>query len=284
MAKEFLHQEFEVAQAGAGIKEGSRGSRIGKVFMTSFFVSSILLTVGAVAFTIIFFISMVDGSSMMLTLNAAYFDPSNKEVYDHVLVNRYIKPKKGDIIVVRHYWNPPVYDKKGKLVEMEYFIKRLIAVENDRVRFEKLGTNDYYSTIVNDKIIDEAYLDFQKFGLGKMTTYGDNIYNYLEHKTPPLITNFVPFHDRCVKENKDPDSISFGKYEIVVPKGEVFFLGDNRGNDPNRQPSYDCTAFGPQPAKYIEGVAVDIIKDKETIADYVWRKVKLFFSFKWLFG
>jgi len=277
MEKEFLHQELEVAQAGADIKENTGWRRAGRIFATSIFAFSILLTISAVVFTVVFFISEVEGASMMLTLNPTYKE--NPKAKDHVLVNRYSTPKPGDVIVVRHYWQP--WQEQYKKNKMEYFVKRLIAVEGQRVRFNKYGEFpiDTYKTVVDDIEIAEPYLD----GFwGKMTGYGRRIYDYLEKNNDKgfASTALVPFHDRCVFQNSET-----GKWEIVVPKGEIFFMGDQRGfDDPIIRPSYDCTSFGPQPAEYVEGVSVDTIRSDVTMPQYVWSKIQEFFSFKWLFG
>lgn len=281
MGKDFIHQELEVAQAGADIKEGSRGRRIGKILTTSFFSTSILLTICAIVFTIVFFVSEVVGSSMMLTLNASY-RPDNKNVRDSVLVNKFVEPKRGDVIVLKHTWAQTT----SKAGTTEYFIKRLIAVGGDRVHFNRYGdgtlTKPYtYKTVVNDKEIDEWYLDNVHWGV--MAFYGANIYEYINGRPRPNPTgDFVPFRTRSIKFNEDN-----GKYEIYVKPGEIFFMGDNRGSAnqtdwDNNMHSYDCTSFGPQSKSVIEGVSADIIRHKESIPNYIWRKTKQFFRFKWL--
>lgn len=300
MSKDFIHQELEVAQAGADIKEGSRGGRIGKILTTSFFSASILMTVCAVVFTIIFFVSEVVGCSMMLTLNPSYRKIDNENVRDSVLVNKFIEPKRGDVIVLKHTWGATT----SKAGETEYFIKRLIAVGGDRVHFNRyhgtyetpgdicddptcLLNHPTYKTVVNDQEINEWYLD--KVHWGKMRFYGANIYAHVNGKTRPYTTNdFVPFFNRSIHINEDETSPSYGKYEIFIKSGEIFFMGDNRGGDSivdwnNNMFSYDCTSFGPQPRSVIEGVSVNIIRDDESIPQYIWEKTKQFFSFKWLF-
>jgi len=299
MEKDFIHQELEVAQAGADVKEGSRGGRIGKILTTTFFSTSILLTVSAIIFTIIFFISVVSGSSMMLTLNSDYRKGDNENVHDSVLMNKFITPKRGDVIIVKHIWGPTT----SKAGEKDNLIKRLIAVGGDRVHFNRyhnvngelisctaalcpaMPGSHQYKTVVNDKEIDEWYLDDVHWGI--MAFYGDNIYNYINYGKRPPTPDFVPFNN-SIRANNDTASPSFGKREIFIEKGEIFFMGDNRGSasaidwDKNMH-SYDCTAFGPVSRSTIEGVRVDTIWDGESIPNYIWRKVKQFFRFKWLF-
>lgn len=286
MSKEFLHQEFEVAQAGADIKEGSRWGRVGKVFTSIFFSFSIFLTIGAVIFTVIFFISIVEGSSMMVTLNADYIYPGvlpENNIKDSVLVNRTLKPNYADIIVVKHIWGEEGKhcNPKKEPGKEEFFIKRVIGLEGDKISFNRYGAgtsgNPYtYKTVRNGEEIDEWYLVDEKFGL--MFDYGQHIYEYLNGGTPTSQL-FVPFGD-CITENPET-----GVREIVVPAGHIFFMGDNRGGkDWYSLSSYDCTAFGPQAITLVEGVVVDRIDHLETIPQYAWRKFLEFFSFKWLFG
>lgn len=297
MEKDFIHQELEVAQAGADIKEGSRGGRIGKVVATSFFSVSILLTICAVIFTIVFFVSEVFGSSMMLTLNRDWRQ-DNRDISEHVLVNRFIEPRRGDIVVLQHTWGPTT----SRAGQREHFIKRVIAVGGDRVRFNRyhdLGGGNLelcvnpaclpssfvathiYRTVVNDIEIDEYYLDDVHWGI--MAFYGDNIYEYINGRQRPHQTNdFIPFRSRSVMFNGANQ-----RYEIFVEADEVFVMGDNRGSanradwDKNMH-SYDSTAFGPIQRSTIEGVSVDIIGQGETIPGYVWRKVRQFFRFNWI--
>jgi signal peptidase I len=283
MGKEFLHQELEVAQAGAGVKEGTRGKRIGKIFTTSFFSFAILLSIGAVAFTICFVINEVIGSSMMLTLNRQYIE-TRGAARDYVLSSKYTTAKRGDIVVIQNPY--PEDPSKPNL-----FIKRVIGVGGDRIRFNKYGTfpNEHYKTVVNDVEINESYLDLVHWG--RMGQYGRNIYNYIEnYGETPTTGGFVPFYNRSVKLNENKDSPSYGKYEIVLQSNEVFVMGDNRGStNPDdfarvSGGSYDSTSFGPQPRNLIQGVHTATIYDHESFADFVWRKVKNFFKFKWLFN
>lgn len=294
--KGFLNQEYSVSQAGADVKEGTQRSRRGRFFIGSFFTFAILLSIGMVAFSIVFFLSTVDGSSMMQTLNA-YYTPEHP-VYDNVLVNKYATPRgpsvtphrDGDIIVVRHYWPIGKYeDENGKY---DYFIKRLFGLAGDRIYFNQYDTSgnlthdaeltdtagDYtYKLVINDTEIVEDYLDPH---WGIMRYYGDEIYRYLNtdsknaYKAPPNGTPFSEFIETID-----------GKRQIVIPEGYIFFMGDNRGSDNAADfalHSHDCTAFGPQPITLLEGVVADIIPEGESMPAYVWRKIREFFSFKWI--
>ena len=97
-------------------------------------------------------------------------------------------PKKGDIVVVEDY----------STVLKKPIVKRVIATEGDIVRITKKAV------FVNGEILDEPYvrIDFPDYEYS--TWYMD-----------------------CFGEKHD---LRFGKdfYEITVPKGELFILGDHR--------------------------------------------------------
>lgn len=273
MSKEFVSQEYEVAQAGADVREGTRRSRILKFLSTISLFTMIIISIAAVSFSLIFFLSEVNGSSMMQTLNKDFIKVEN-EVSDNVLVNRFASAKRGDIIVVKNY-------SDGNL---SHYIKRLICIEDDKIRLEKKPDNTYQTIICyagTDQwiVLDEWYLDLDRWGI--MTYYGRNFYNLLEN--PDSIRESNPFYPSKQHIVTPQDE----KPYLLVPKNHVFYMGDNRGGvdeSYSNYSSYDCTSFGPQPAEYIEGVVVSIIKQEESIPSFVLRKIGEFFSFKWLFG
>jgi len=326
MSKEFLHQELEVAQAGGSVKEGTRKSRVGGIFTTAFFSFSILIAVAAVTFAIVFVIHEVLGTSMMTALNPFYnfsiaIDHESQS-RDIVLTNRFISPKVGNVITVRHHWGPDTNQgRRGDPPGL--FIKRVIGLENDRIRFERectICTSDCthswdnpipgvieknkispfrYRLVRNDKIIEELYRGYDhplhtgdRDGRGVMAYYGDQIYEYLETGNRPHgadlgFGDYVPFRDKSVFLNEDPKSPSFGKWEIHVKAGEVFYMGDNRGSantdvDYLLMHSYDGTAFGPQSLSLVTGVSVATIRHEQSIPEFIWQEITNFFSFKWL--
>jgi signal peptidase I len=274
------------------------------------------LALSAVTFAIVFVIYSVLGSSMMLTLNPNFIttmdarDPSQPN--DIVLVNRFATPKRGDIIVVRYDW-PPTSSSFGE--DPGNFIKRVIGVAGDRIRFERTCTictstcihsweneswrlanaNQFtpfrYTLIRNDQPVTENYRGFDPSHWGVMAFYGDNIYEYLERgreggpNVRPHAADPTPFHERTVVLNEDPESPSFGKWEIVVPEGEIFYMGDNRGSDNVHDwaiHSFDGTAFGPQPTSLVRGVRIATVEHDQSIPEFIWEQIKIFFSFRWL--
>lgn len=262
-----------MSQAGAGVRENTPRSHFLKIITSVVFTFTIIISLGVVAFSITFFLSEVDGTSMMQTLNAN--TTLESPVKDDVLVNRYAQAKPGNIIVVKHY--------EGTV--LKYYIKRLIGVAGDKIRFNRYGTvGSYtYKTVVNDVEIDEWYLDSY---WGIMGQYGKEIYDYLEYDYTYVQqydpNNHITDFDQFIVRPADGQPAY-----IEVPAGYIFFMGDNRGGTNELTfgyHSYDCTAFGPQPADYIVGVVADIIREKETIPHYVFRKLGYFITLKWIFG
>jgi len=92
-----------------------------------------------------------------------------------------------------------------------YVIKRLIAVGGDRLRFDTNG--DIY---INGELLIEDYVNTNKY---------------------------VTYHN--IQNLKATKPEFFEGDELVIPKGFVFYLGDNRGG------STDCSAFGPVSKKEI---------------------------------
>ena len=300
MAKKMAQQEYSVATKGADIKEGTRGSRFATVSVSIFFIFSIIFSISLVSFSIVFFLSVVQGPSMMATLNAAYTreDP----ISDSVIVNRYATARVGDIIVIKYYWNKDninekaewgkatMEDEKGRY---EYFIKRLVALEGDTIYLEPRDANNqpiavvdivnnesahHYALIINGIEADEFYQkDNPDWRV--MKYYGFNFFKLLLN--PASIDVTYPYFKSNVKFIPER-----ARNELVVPDGFIFFMGDNRGSANEAKfslyHSYDCTAFGPQPAENIVGVVADIINHTEDTPEYVWRKIKEFFSFGWI--
>jgi len=123
---------------------------------------------------------IVDGSSM------------NRTLYDgEKLLMRYagedVQVKRGDIIVV--YVGK--YKAECNDIDGEYIIKRLIAIEGDKVRCTDGRLEICYAGTEEWKLLDEPYAYYG--------TEGHSYKNSYDFKEP-----------------------------YVVGKGEIFFLGDNR--------------------------------------------------------
>ena len=304
--KGFVNQEYSVAQKGENLKDGTQQTRSAAWVSGSFFSISLIISVSLIAFTIVFFFSPVFGSSMMTTLNAncenynlyGYSKPGDFSE-DSVIVNRFKAPELGDIIVVKFYFlesstrSDLMTDSKGKY---SYFIKRLIAFGGQGVYFRQepndLGGNSSckykYIIEVDGVPIDESYLDLK---WGKNISY-DEYYGWQQH--PEFKMNGTTQGDvECIWRGNNGESffkpvLRNGEWrnELVIPEDRMFFMGDNRGGDyyPSDESlkSMDCTVFGPQLSVNLVGTVIE--STKKSAPQYVWYKIKQFFSFKWLFS
>ncbi len=141
------------------------------------------------------------------------------ELQDKVVLN-YIKSyHKGDIIVAKKIYN----DDSENFI---YVIKRLIAVGGDSVEIKSNG--DVY---VNDEKLEESYVKSTK----KASTY--EYFVRLKASKPEL----------------------FEEDKLIVPDGEVFYLGDNRGA------SFDCSYYGPVKSNLVIAKVDFIIKANENV-------------------
>lgn len=183
----------------------------------AFLYICILFFAFSIVFNVTYSIAPVSGLSMYPTINENFIK-GDETSQDRVVLN-YIKSyRRGDVIVAKKS-----FDDAGEVYM--YVIKRLIAIEGDRVRVDANG--DVY---INDKLLKEDYLNSNKYALYY------NIEN-LKIRKPELFTDG----------------------ELVIPKDCVFYLGDNRGG------STDCSIFGPVSKDEIVAKADFLIRSGENI-------------------
>jgi len=305
MAKsgEFVGQEYEVAQAGADIEKDTRRGRAGKIAITTFFSVAILLSISVVAFSIVFFLCDVRGSSMMMTINASY--EQDATLRDNALANRFATPDRSDIIVA------------SSLDGRSYIIKRVIGLGGDRIRMVPIREDGSIINVpLNTRIsanataapwvrvddvydfrimimragttswtmLDESsYLDTDRWG--RMMFYGENFFNYINTngmmnaRRNITHSSFVPFGHQIV---------TTGSYRyLLVPQDYMFYMGDNRGSDEREhfgRHSFDGTAYGARPMSALEGVVSAIIPYNQSFASFIWNQIVYVFTFRWLFG
>ena len=320
--KEYIGQEYAVAKGGSNLREGTRQGRALALFTTTFFSMSIIISVCLIAFTIVFFFSAVEGSSMMNVLNPGWTVVAGQAIRsdtDSVIVNRYARPSHGDIIVVRYYHAQG--DNQGSSGRFDLYIKRMIAFNGQHVWLEQRprdfvqpGGHPYrYVFFVDGVEIDESYLDphwgqnvtyfelwfaMQSFEVRQSFHRVDG--NPPLRPVPPTGSQNHPavapplqlqgWHARFIEEVRryDEDGNHFYRYEIYVPRGYMFYMGDNRGGDGSaddrRLRSRDSATFGPQPMSTMVGVVADIIRDNQGLAGWVWGRAVHFITFRWLWG
>ena len=308
MAKKFVTQEYSVSRQGKNIKDGTKRTKHAAWLSGTFFSISLVFSLCLVAFTIVFFFSPVFGSSMMATINADLINDNwpvgDAQHYnaDSVIVNKFKKPGRGDIIVVKHYHDETqdsYHDKNGYY---SLFIKRLIAFGGESIYFDRKGiegTPAFEYTIYIDGVpLAEDYLIGNDWGHN--VAFGD----YYDYQTDPNTCPKKGYNGigsvpstQATYNWYDANNEPYFKYnkesernELVLPDNYMFYMGDNRcgiinsPNFDNRNPlkSMDCTAFGPQPYSCLMGTVTEILK-KENAVHFAFRKVGEFFTFRWLF-
>jgi len=220
-----------------------------------------LLTLSILAFIVVFFFisvfaaaesvyikTFVRGPSMMPTLNLDYNASNPEQNQDIVYLNSYNKGKAGDIIV----------DNYVISVEVQYVIKRIIATEGDTLRIVVPDNpNQPTEVYLNGKILKENYIKEAHFSGFSFLTDSQKVN---EENFPDL---------KPIGNSKDGT--------ITIPKGYVFYMGDNRNN------SSDCRGTGPRKSNKIVGKVDYIIRygqDKDlTENDLFWSGVNAIFNY-----
>lgn len=279
--KKYISQEYSASGQGKNLQEGTPKTRAATIFAASFFSFAIFMAIGLVTFTIVFFFSKVDGSSMMITLNANYATDGNT---DAVIVNRHKKPQKGDIVVLKPYENKD-----------DYYIKRVIATAGDRVYFH-INNDNTFTILVNDVELDEWYLDkdfwgqnninpdyriiFNAMGNGVSESTKTYARSQMTSSSYPRFSNWIPEFEHY--------NTQYNRNEILIPPGYFFYVGDNRGADASNYNSQEYSLMskddgmyrGPQPTWKIVGTVVDIMNHRSA-PKWVWEKIVWFVTFKW---
>ena len=292
--RKFVSQEHALATEGRDIQERRWYQKASTVFSITFFTFSFVVSVSLIAFTIMFFFSRVEGSSMMSELNTNYVyidENGNRRTgnnTDSAVVNRHLNPHRGNIIIV----SDPRPGQSGM------FIKRLIALGGDHLYFRReriVGENGTpYDdlgrpvTVGNGLIhrfvieldgvdIDESYLD-PYWGMNVVYGYVWDQLRPVHQQRPEHMRGILGRHGVFVQER--------GRYEILVPHDHMFYMGDNRGGSgiPTSEAlrSLDSTRLGPQPMSDFLGVVVDIVPDNITLPGWIWGRFVWFITFRWV--
>ncbi|MDR0975652.1 MAG: S26 family signal peptidase [Christensenellaceae bacterium] len=289
MRKGFSAQQHTRQSQGKGIRESTARSRVGGAITVAVSSLIICLCVVLVAFSMAYFLSPVDGPSMKQTINAEYTNDNPKNT-DSVIVSKNNNPEnvaRGDIIITRFYdkeGKGDYVDENGKKYKL--FIKRLIAKEGDTLTFvQKDDDNDYnghrYQIEVNGVPINESYLD----PIWGRNIPFDGIYNFINSGGVGGSVDSAWRSDfkKFIQEVYYPNGLT--RYEIVLPKGYWFFMGDNRGGDGSPEMynirSWDCTAFGPQLMANFVGKIVEIIPNSKSLTTYAFEKMFDWLTFNW---
>ncbi len=166
-------------------------------------------------------LTVVDGASMESTLHNG----------EYIVVSDFMlsyKPKQGDIVVVQGDFEGEYYDKP--------IVKRVIATGGQAVRIEFRDGYEQSALVYVDGVLYEtpnAIYD------GDLMTYE---YFYLGYDI-----------DGTSRENANPNyNYETKVYEITVPDGKLFLMGDNRYHSADSR----IKEIGCVPQKYIIGKAI----------------------------
>jgi signal peptidase I len=291
--KKYISQEYSVESKGKNLKEGTKGSRAIIIATTGIFGTAIIVGISFIAFTIVFFMSAVNGTSMMRTLNAAGTNT------DSVLVNRFKEPKRGDIIIIQHYRADGQFDS--------YHIKRLVAFGGESICFVPINAA---GNELNGKLgVDYTTAQIARFNIeiddGKTVKSYDYLYDdlhtganvknehyiaFLRYQQTGIYTDISSRRGDSPFNGEYADGTKFNyfntdrnRFEVRIPDDHIFYMGDNRGGETGqgndfKLMSIDSTYFGPQPKSRIVGVAVEIVQDK-TSPQWFMDKVIYYITF-----
>ncbi len=204
------------------------------------FWACIYFTFFLLLFSACFTSSYVQGDSMRPTYNNyASYEHKNDIVY----VNKYAAYTHGDVVVI---------DKKA---DSKQIIKRVIAVEGDRVNIvAKLeqGVYKYYVQLNGQCIMEDYILQSSVPGESDGMREAYNSFNAFKTNNPQL--NYVQSGDEAGA--------------LIVGKGQVFVLGDNRAN------STDSTEEGCFNTADVVGKVEIVVRANQNV---LWQLIRYFF-------
>ncbi|MEO0138360.1 MAG: signal peptidase I [candidate division WOR-3 bacterium] len=163
---------------------------------------------------------VIPSSSMENTLLIGDFLFVFKPVYGFVIpftdvkIPENVKPKRGEIVVFK-FFN-----------ESKDYVKRVIALEGDTVE------------IINKRVYVNGRPMFEPYAVHKDTTVYEPEESFDDEE-------FQKYWEKGYFSNVIWVRDNFGP--VVVPKGTVFVMGDNRDY------SWDSRFWGPLPLKYLRG-------------------------------
>lgn len=258
--------------------------------LTAYFFVTIPLYIVLLFFLIFFvwytvFISThsfyaVSGPSMKNTLNSEVSDVDPNTSYDAVYIDRSTKARMFDIIVI---------DREGE----SSVIKRLMAVEGDYITIAKGTTEEgnscwYFYRIPNGTDLEtftdeQARLNEESGENGYSIRGYDSWYQQKNAETLLQVTVDGQEYSNTYEQNfydhflmgyssqsQDYFTSANGLVYVKVPKGKIFYMGDNRGF------SKDARVNGFGEFSSIVGRAEFIVYDYN-FGNRLWEVVKFYF-------
>lgn len=210
------------------------------------FVLYILVCVVYLIFCVIFIKAEVIGVSMQPTFNKnlSLDEDYEKSIYkDIVFANRFKEGTNGDIVLVQ--------------TQSELVIKRIIAKENQKLTLQlEDGYYYFYLTEENStqaKKINEYYIGNNRSAMAVDYEYPD----------------FQNYYERFRDANRDLiiDEGYPNRTTILIPKGKIFILGDNRGY------SNDSSSYGVIDKEKIQGTVSFSYEYNQNFFSFLWQEI-----------
>ena len=210
----------------------------------SIVIDAILYTLAiyVLIFLIVYSSAVVYDVSMQPTLNK--YSAVDKDV---VYYNKYAEIERGDIVIVG----------EG---EEEWLIKRVIAFEGEKIRYQYNNEIGEYQLYLNNRLYEEDYIK-ESITRDKLKVENDKYNNFAD------ISDRSGYNPLSLLKIMQPNSFDDeGNY--IVPQGCLFLMGDNRIH------STDSKSMGGIKNTDIQGVVELIIPKGENV---FWNVINFIF-------
>lgn len=218
-----------------------------KTLLKTVFITFIICCAFVAVFNFIYSYTLVEGKSMYPTLNGSTYNEEGILLgEDSVYINRFTGYKRGDLVV---------FNNPGSSSQNKYVVKRLIALEGERIAISENGIYLIKKHSDSIELLVENYLNN---GVS------------LEHTA----SDFLGYRMRNSSKFEAVNSAVYGElYFLQLEEDEVFILGDNRSlNSSNDSADYG----GVKAFKYVGKIDIIVYQSKNNfsyIFGYFWKKL-----------